>query len=163
MINKLFFKKNFKIVNGIYQFDIVLTDTNLVKDFYYDSPFPSYSTEDNKYSILEKGNKNYLAKKFKNEIGYNKSVLEVGSGTSQLSLYFGIGTNNNIFALDGALKSLMLGKKFADLHNVTNVHFINADLFDDIFPSEFFDFIWCSGVLHHTRDPYNGFVNIAKK
>jgi ubiquinone/menaquinone biosynthesis C-methylase UbiE len=159
----IFKKKKFKITDGIYQFDILSPDTNLVKDFYYNKPFPNYSSSDNKYTILEKGNKNYLAKRFKKEIGYNKNILEVGSGTSQLSLYFGIGTNNNIFALDGALKSLILGKEFANLHNIKNVQFVNADLLDDIFQNEIFDFVWCSGVLHHTRDPYNGFVNIVKK
>ena len=89
--------------------------------------------------------------------------MEVGSGTCQLSLYLAIGTNNNIFALDGAYNSLLLGKKFANQNNINNIHFINADLFDDIFPNAIFDFIWCNGVLHHTKDPYNGFVNLVKK
>jgi SAM-dependent methyltransferase len=40
---------------------------------------------------------------------------------------------------------------------------VNADLFDNIFPDEIFDFIWCNGVLHHTENPYFGFLNIAKK
>jgi len=157
------FQKNFKIIDGIYQFDISSVSTNLVKDFYYQKPFPSYSVNDDKLTILQKGEKNYLAKKFKKEIGYNKNILEVGSGTCQLSLYLGIGTNNNIFALDGAINSLRLGKKFSNEHNINNVHFVNADLFDNIFPDEIFDFIWCNGVLHHTENPYFGFLNIAKK
>lgn len=157
------FSKKFKIIDGIYSFDISSEVTNLVKDFYFDKPFPSYSSNDNKYSILEKGNKNYLAKIFKKEIGYNKNVLEVGAGTCQLSLYLSIGTNNNIFALDGALNSLVLGKKFADQNKIDNVYFVNADLFDDIFPDEIFNFVWCNGVLHHTSNPYNGFVSLVKK
>lgn len=157
------FLKDFKIIDGIYCFDIKSETTLLVKDFYFNKPFPSYSTDDNKYSILEKGNKNYLAKIFKKNVGYNKNVLEAGAGTCQLSLYLGIGTNNNVFALDGAFNSLTLGKKFANDNNVKNVHFINADLFDDVFSNDMFDFIWCNGVLHHTSNPYNGFVNLIKK
>jgi len=157
------FLKKFEILDGIYSFNISSEVTNLVKDFYYNKPFPSYSSSDNKYSILEKGNINYLAKSFKKEIGYGKNVLEVGAGTCQLSLYLGIGTNNNIFALDGAFNSLFLGKKFADKNNIDNVYFINADLFDDIFPDQIFDFVWSNGVLHHTNNPYKGFVNSVKK
>lgn len=157
------FSKKFKIIDGVYSFDIPSEVTNLVKDFYFDKPFPSYSSNDNKYSILEKGNKNYLAKIFKKEIGYSKNVLEVGAGTCQLSLYLSIGTNNNIFALDGALNSLVLGKQFADQNKIDNVYFVNADLFDDIFPDEIFDFVWCNGVLHHTSNPYTGFVSLVKK
>ncbi len=157
------FLKKFKIIDGIYSFNISSEATNLVKNFYYNKPFPSYSSSDNKYSILEKGNKNYLAKSFKKEIGYAKNVLEVGAGTCQFSLYLCIGTNNNIFALDGAFNSLALGKKFADENNIKNVYFINADLFDDIFPDQFFDFVWSNGVLHHTNNPCNGFANSVKK
>ena len=157
------FLKKFKLIDGIYSFNIFSEVTNLVKDFYYNKPFPNYSSSDNKYSILEKGNKNYLAKSFKKKIGYGKNVLEVGAGTCQLSLYFSIGTNNNIFALDGAFNSLALGKKFADKNNINNVYFINADLFDDIFPDQVFDFVWSNGVLHHTNNPYRGFANSVKK
>lgn len=157
------FLKEFKIIDGIYSFNITSDTTNLVKDFYFEKPFPSYSSEDDKYSILKKGNENYLSKSVKNKIGNSKFILEVGSGTCQLSSYLAIGTNNNIFALDGAYNSLLLGKKFANQNNINNIHFINADLFDDIFPNAIFDFIWCNGVLHHTKDPYNGFVNLVKK
>jgi hypothetical protein len=52
------FKKNFKIIDGIYQFDISSVSTNLVKDFYYHKPFPSYSVSDDKLTILQKGEKN---------------------------------------------------------------------------------------------------------
>jgi 2-polyprenyl-3-methyl-5-hydroxy-6-metoxy-1,4-benzoquinol methylase len=157
------FLKEFKIIDGIYSFNITSDTTNLVKDFYFEKPFPSYSSQDDKYSILKKGNENYLSKSVKNKIGNSKFILEVGSGTCQLSSYLAIGTNNNIFALDGAYNSLLLGKKFANQNNISNIHFINADLFDDIFPNAIFDFIWCNGVLHHTKDPYNGFVNLVKK
>jgi ubiquinone/menaquinone biosynthesis C-methylase UbiE len=65
-----------------------------------------------------------------------KNILEAGAGTCQLSLYLSIGNNNNIFALDGAINSLLLGKKFADQNNITNVYFVNADLLDNIFPDQ---------------------------
>lgn len=62
---------------------------------------------------MEKGNKNYLTSKFKNFIGYKKNVLEVGCGTGQLSLYFAIGTNNNVLGLDPTIESLLIAQNFA--------------------------------------------------
>ena len=83
--------------------------------------------------------------------------MEIGCGTGQLSIYFALGTNNRIIGLDPTLASLKLASKFSKENNINNVKFVNADLFDDVISDEFFDFIWCNGVLHHTKDPYNGF------
>ena len=72
------------------------------------------------------------------------------------------GTNNRIYALDPTTTSIKLGKEFADTNNITNIAFLNGDIFDDIFNDESFDHIWCNGVLHHTKDPYLAFKHVAK-
>ena len=91
-----FLKKEFTIKNGILTFEIKEKKTQEVTDFYTEKPFPNYKDNDNKQTILNKGNKNFLASQFKKFMGYKKNVLEVGCGTGQLSNYFAIGTNNNI-------------------------------------------------------------------
>jgi 2-polyprenyl-3-methyl-5-hydroxy-6-metoxy-1,4-benzoquinol methylase len=133
-----------------------------VTNFYKESPFPNYKLDDNKGTILEKGNKNYLTSKFKNFIGYNKNVLEVGCGTGQLSFYFAIGTNNNVLGLDPTIESLIIASNFAKKNNIGNIEFINSDIFDDVLKEEVFDFIWCNGVLHHTKNPYLAFEILIK-
>ena len=50
----------------------------------------------------------------------NKSFLEVGSGTCQLSLALASGTNNSIIAMDPTKASLRLGKDFAEKNNDGN-------------------------------------------
>ena len=55
-----------------------------------------------------------------------------------------------------------MGYNFASENNINNVTFINADIFDDVLEDEIFDFVWCSGVLHHTKDPFLGFKIIQK-
>ncbi len=135
---------------------------NKVKDFYNFKPFPNYKDNDNKNSILEKGNENILTKEFKKKVGFNKKVLEVGCGTGQLSSYLSIGTNNNVVAMDATKESLKLANEFAKKNNIQNIHFLNADIFDDVLKDNFFDFIWCNGVLHHTKDPYEAFKIIIK-
>ena len=157
-----FLKKEYVEKDGILSFEIKDEKTKKVTEFYKEKPFPNYKDNDTKQTILEKGNKNFLADQFKKFIGYKKNVLEVGCGTGQLSNYFAIGTNNNIIGLDSTRTSLILAKKFADDNSIRNIKFVNADIFDDVLKDEFFDFIWTNGVLHHTKDPYGAFRILIK-
>ena len=157
-----YLKKKLILKENIFTFEIKDQVTKKVTNFYKDSPFPNYKTEDNKGTILIKGDQNILTSQFKKFIGYNKNVLEVGCGTGQISNYFSIGTNNNVVGLDPTIESLNLASDFAKNNDIQNVKFVNADIFDDVLKDNFFDFIWCSGVLHHTKNPYNAFQIITK-
>ena len=157
-----FLKKECINKDEILSFEIKDENTKKVVEFYNEKPFPSYKDNDNKQTILDKGNKNFLANQFKKFIGYKKNVLEVGCGTGQLSNYFAIGTNNNIIGLDPTTASLSLAKEFANKNDINNIKFLNADIFDDVLKDEFFDFIWTNGVLHHTKDPYGAFKILIK-
>ena len=157
-----FLKKEYKLNNDIFTFKIEDSSTNKVTNFYKESPFPNYKDTDNKSTILEKGDKNTLAAQFKKFIGYKKNVLEVGCGTGQLSIYFSIGTNNEVVGLDPTIESLTLAKNFVNKNGISNIRFVNADIFDDVLTENFFDFIWCNGVLHHTKDPYGAFKVLIK-
>lgn len=157
-----FLKKNFKDVDGIPSYEIINKDTKKVINFYEETPFPNYKDNDNRQTILEKGNNNFLASQFKKSIGYQKNVLEVGCGTGQLSIYFAIGSNNQIVGLDPTLQSLKIAKNFSDKNKISNITFVNADIFDDILVDNYFDFVWCNGVLHHTKNPYGAFEILVK-
>ena len=157
-----FLKKKYQNIDDILSFEIKDSETNKVTNFYKETPFPNYKENDNKQTILEKGNKNFLANQFKKFIGHKKNVLEVGCGTGQLSIYFSIGANNNIVGLDPTIESLKLAKNFSDKNNITNIKFVNADIFDDVLSDNYFDLIWCNGVLHHTKDPYGAFEILVK-
>ena len=156
------FKKKYIIKENFIQFNIDDSTVEKVIDFYSESPFPNYEKNDDKSSINFKGDKNYLSREFKRFIGFNKDVLEVGCGTGQLSLYFGIGTNNRVFALDPTINSINLGNEFSKKNKINNVKFVNADIFDDVFNNKSFDFIWTNGVLHHTKNPSLAFDLISK-
>ena len=157
-----FLKKKYQNIDDILSFEIKDSETNKVTNFYKETPFPNYKENDDRQTILEKGNKNFLANQFKKFIGYKKNVLEVGCGTGQLSIYFSIGANNNIVGLDPTIESLKLAKNFSDKNNITNIKFVNADIFDDVLSDNYFDLIWCNGVLHHTKDPYGAFEILVK-
>ena len=103
---KNFLKKEHVNKDGVLSFEIKDEKTKKVTEFYNEKPFPNYKDDDNKQTILDKGNKNFLANQFKKFIGYKKNVLEVGCGTGQLSNYFAIGTNNNIVGLDRGIRPI---------------------------------------------------------
>ena len=157
-----FFKQILPKSDLIYKKEVKDIKTLNVTNFYKESPFPNYKLDDNKGTILEKGNKNYLTSKFKDFIGYKKNVLEVGCGTGQLAMYFAMGTNNSVLGLDPTIESLLIAQNFAKKNDVNNIEFINSDIFDDVLKEEVFDFIWCNGVLHHTKNPYVAFEILIK-
>jgi SAM-dependent methyltransferase len=157
-----YFKKEFTSSGNLVSFPVLGQVTKKVTEFYDIAPFPNYKDNDNKSTILERGNRNRLSRRLKEFIGFNRSFLEVGSGTSQLSNYLAIGSNSEIFAFDPTLTSLKLGHNFATKNNIPNVTFVNADVFEDVFEDEVFDVVWSSGVLHHTNDPSGGFDLICK-
>lgn len=157
-----FLKKEFILKEDLYTFGIKDSSTKNITKFYESSPFPNYKENDNKQSILNKGDNNQLAAQFKKFIGFKKNVLEVGCGTGQLAIYFSIGTNNNVVGLDATYASLKLAKNFSKKNNISNIKLVNADIFDDVLREDFFDFIWCNGVLHHTKDPLKAFDILAK-
>ena len=98
---------------GIHEFNIKNSITLKVGKFYAENPFPDYKIDDTKHTIQKIGDNNLLMKELKRFVGFNKSLLEVGSGTCQLSNYLAIGTNNKICAFDSSLQSLKLGREFA--------------------------------------------------
>ena len=64
--------------------------------------------------------------------------------------------------MDPTIQSLALGYKFCKENNISNVNFVNADLFEDVFNEETFDLVWCSGVLIIQKNPYQSFKQYLK-
>jgi len=155
-------KKNLKEIDAINQVELSDQVVKKVSKFYKSNPFPNYKVNDDKVSINQRGDNNSLASQFKKFVGYNKKILEVGCGTGQLSIYFSSGNNNLIVAMDATLESLKIAEKFSRKNGINNISFLNADIFEDVLQDEHFDFIWCNGVLHHTKNPYEAFKIVSK-
>ena len=155
-------RSRFRNDNGIICSKIEEKITLKVSEFYSEAPFPNYQGYENKLILSEIVSKNNFLNDLKKHIGFNKTFIEVGSGTCQLSLAMAIGTNNLIVAMDPTKASLQLGREFAEKNSINNVVFLNADIFDNDVEDNFFDFVWCSGVLHHTKDSKKGFEIISR-
>ena len=155
-------RSQFKNEEGILCSEIKSSTTIESTKFYSEAPFPNYEGYEDAFVLQKTLSDNVFLNDLKKYIGFNKKFIEVGSGTCQLSLAFSVGTNNLLVAMDPTKESLKLGKEFAEKNNINNVIFLNSDIFDDAVQDNFFDVVWCSGVLHHTKDSKRGFEIISK-
>ena len=130
--------------------------TGRVKAFYEANPFPNYDDHDTLRSLIEKARRSGLPLALDRAIGCNRTVLEVGCGTGQLTNFLGISCRR-VIGTDICVNSLRLGEKFRRKHKLDRVRFVQMDLFGPCFKPERFDVILCCGVLHHTPDPFAGF------
>ena len=163
------FKKNIEVKKldheNIIQVGAKSETTKLVEDFYTKNPFPNYDDLETIHDLIHKVEVNEFTSNLKKFCGFGKKIIEVGSGTSQLSIALASGTNNQVIAFDPTLESLRLGVSFAEQNRIDNCTFVNGDIFADPFIPEYFDIVLCSGVLHHTKSAKEGFsliVNWAK-
>lgn len=87
--------------------------TQNIAEFYKTDPFPNYNEYESINDLEEKLNHNLFFKELKNNVGFNKNILEIGCGTGQQSIMLANNTNNNLIALDSTIQSLKLGSIFA--------------------------------------------------
>jgi len=153
----------FSIVDGIP--DLYIDDgdkiTNAQKDFYEDIKFPNYNGIESFADLMDKAKKSIFAEKLNTEIPMHSKVLEAGCGTGQLSLFLSK-FKRQIFAIDLSLGSLHLGESFRKKNEIDNVHFMRMNLFNLLFPENYFDVIISNGVLHHTKNPKVAFNELTK-
>jgi len=135
--------------------------TDVEKAFYEKTPFPNYDDFESVGGLIEKAERGLFASLLNEQIPFNIRVLEVGCGTGQLSNYLGV-AHRIVFGADMCLNSLRLGQEFKEKNGLERVGFYQMNLFKPIFREESFPVVICSGVLHHTSDPFAGFQAISR-
>lgn len=135
--------------------------TEAVKAFYEETPFPNYDDFDSVDSLARKARQGIFARLLDEQVPPRSRILEIGSGTSQLSNFLAV-ANREVFAADLCLNSLRLGQRFAREHALGRIRFFNINLFQPPFKPESFDLVISNGVLHHTSDPFLAFKTIAR-
>lgn len=136
--------------------------TSKVKGFYEENPFPSYEGLEEFGQLVHKGSSNPFSSSLLDAIGYNKTVLECGCGTGQLSHYLQL-NNNYVLGIDMSIASLKLALEHK-LHNgLARSSFAQMNIFDLAVKDSSFDVVISHGVLHHTFDARKAFAAIARK
>jgi SAM-dependent methyltransferase len=87
-------------------------------------------------------------------------VLDAGTGTGRDAVNFLESSAATIYAVDTAWEALALCRREVPEPRLALVH---ADVMRLPFPDEFFDFINCDQVIHHTADPRATFDGLRKK
>jgi SAM-dependent methyltransferase len=135
--------------------------TDAVRHFYEVAPFPGYRERDSLASLRARAERSDFARLLDQAIPGDASIVEVGCGTGQMSLYLAR-ADRLVIGADLTRPSLLLGAQAARRFGVGQVQFVETDLFRPGLKRGAFDVVYCSGVLHHTPDPRGAFESIVK-
>jgi len=89
-----------------------------------------------------------------------RNILDAGTGAGRDAANFVENSHADVFAVDTAWDALEVARR--ELRN-PRLSFLHADLHHTPFPDEFFDFINCDQVIHHTPDPRAAFAALTRK
>ncbi len=144
-------------------------DTSVsVQEHYEKNPYPRWSSlqAKGKFSVAEfllnncPEAKKYIPKRYyKNDI----NILIAGCGTGRQPIIHALNYPKvKITAIDLSRRSLAYAKLKAEQLKLNNIVFYQADILN--LPDDFgpFDYIECSGVLHHMADPVAGSQALLK-
>lgn len=134
--------------------------TSKQAQFYEKVNFPNYEEFDNLSTLISKTQKNSFIRKLDNEIPLDSSILEVGCGTGQMSLFLGR-HNRIVHSIDLSKASLQKAENFRKQNGIENVFFFRMNLFQLFYKKESFDVIISMGVLHHTDNAKRAFENLV--
>lgn len=83
-------------------------------------------------------------------------ILCVGCGANQAAYYACLNKNWSVTGIDISVPSLVHAQTLKERHALNNLTLQQLDLFEIEHFDKQFDFIVCTGVLHHTHDPLAG-------
>src|SRR5262245_13608261 len=82
--------------------------TEIVKEFYEETPFPNYDRIDSRQVLEAKARRGLFAALLDEQMPADSLVFEAGCGTGQLSNFLGMSWKRKVFAGDICLNSLRL-------------------------------------------------------
>ncbi len=135
--------------------------TEKVREFYARAPFPGYPPRDSLLGLRARAARSEFARRLDESIPGDATVLELGCGTGQLSLFLA-SADRTVLGADLARPSLELARKAAARYGISEIYFVETDLRTPGLRREAFDVVLCSGVLHHTPDPRTSFASVAR-
>ena len=135
--------------------------TDAVRRFYEHAPFPGYPPRDSLQALHARGDRSPIARMLHRAISGDARIVDVGCGTGQMCLYLAR-ADRVVVGADLTRASLRLGTAAAQRFGLRHVQFVETDLRDPGLKPEAFDVVFSSGVLHHTPDPRQSFVRMAK-
>ena len=136
-----------------------------VKKFYNMNPYPDFSRLARIYMPPKFFENN--CKTVNKPVVNNPEILIAGCGTVAAGAISKLYPEAKLIcAIDFSEKTIEIAKKNAGKKNAAKIKWVVADLADkklvNKLPSAQFDWIHCTGVLHHLNDPEQGIINLSK-
>lgn len=136
--------------------------TKKVRSFYEENPFPNYDGIEEFGELVQKGYENAFTTEVLKAIGYNKTILECGCGTGQLTHFLQL-NNNHTLGIDLSLSSLRLALDHKLRNQLVRSSFAQMNIFELAVKDDSVDVVIAHGVLHHTLDARRAFHAIVRK
>lgn len=134
---------------------------NQVQQFYNTTPFPDYELD--RFGTKEdlRIASSSFAKILDRSIPKYASIIDVGTGTGQLSAFLSL-RREKVLGIDFSDASLKKAMALKEKLQLKSWHLKKCNIFDKEQIKELgtFDYVLCLGVLHHTENAYQGFKNI---
>ncbi|HED38056.1 MAG TPA: class I SAM-dependent methyltransferase [Ignavibacteria bacterium] len=92
----------------------------------------------------------------------DKVCLDAGSGGGRFVVALAQLGAKKAHGIDISTRAIQAGKMRAHKYNLTNTEFTQASVLDIPFANQKFDYVVCSGVIHHTPDPFKGFQEVTR-
>lgn len=140
-------------------------DIRSVVEHYLDYPYPMRNPEDEKTRLLKIHGEdltelNHFLFQGRQDFNNKFRVLVAGGGTGDASTFMGEqlrNKNGEVVYLDFSANSLKIAKERAQNRGLTNIKFVHDSIFNiPKLDLGTFDYINCSGVLHHLSSPKEG-------
>ncbi len=135
--------------------------TEKVRQFYAAKPFPGYPPRDSWASLRARAEQSEFARLLDRAVPGDATIVEVGCGTGQMSLFLAT-ADRVVIGADITAASLALAARAGRRYEIERALFVETDLRRPGLREGAFDVVYCSGVLHHTPDPRASFAAVAK-
>jgi SAM-dependent methyltransferase len=90
-----------------------------------------------------------------------KNVLDAGCGTGEYACWLA-SRGAHVTAIDLSDGSLQEARNYAKEAGIESIRFEKRSVLRTGFPDETFDLVYCTGVLHHTPDPFGGLAELCR-
>lgn len=145
---------------------------NAVREQYENFPYPPRDPEDEKKKLVVTGADRLQAIShycFRGREGFGRDfkALIAGGGTGDSAIFLAEQfryTGAQVYYLDMSRTSMQVAQARARIRGLENIHWVHASILDlpELDLPEF-NYINCSGVLHHLQDPSGGLVCLRDK
>jgi len=141
------------------------TYSSRVHEQYETFPYPERNPEDEKRRLLftwldSLAQINHYCYQGKNAFRGPSRVLVAGGGTGDATIFLAEQLRNaraEVVYLDISRSSMEIARKRAEIRKLTNIAWVHASLLElPALNLGKFDYISCTGVLHHLQDPEDG-------